>query len=567
MAGKREGRTPRRWPVAVCAVLLILAAGYCALCGAAAGRLAPGTVLAGTEVGGLAPEEAARRAEADFAARSAECVLTLQASGETLTLTGQEAGLRLDGAAALERAREAAEAPFLAAGGRYLAGLMGRRTEVLCPVEVGEPAAVDAALDRLIAQVERPGEESAWSLSEDGGATLTRGRDGLRVARDDLRARTLAALEAGEPGPVEARVERVPAREPDFDALAAAVAQPASDAVQDEMTREITREKPGLRLDTEAAKAAFAALGEGESCPAPMERAEPAVTAQGLIDAVSRTSHSLDGVTFPDLLGEAKSAVGGTDARVGNVALSAWACNGTVLWPGERMSYNGATGVRTVAKGYRAAGAYIGGKTKDVIAGGVCQTSSTLYLATLRADLKTVKRANHGFAVGYVPDGMDATVYYPGLDFIFENSTAHPIRVESAVVDGMLTVRIYGVRTRDVYVRMENNRLETYPYSVEYRADASVPRGETEVEQTAYTGRKVECYKCYYSGTGELLKRERIHVDTYHKRNAIVLYNPADGVPSEPPVDALPQEEGMAEPEPPLPFETAGASGQTGPES
>lgn len=56
-----------------------------------------------------------------------------------------------------------------------------------------------------------------------------------------------------------------------------------------------------------------------------------------------------------------------------------------VLNSGETFSYNQTVGQRTEARGYKPAPAYVKGETVDEVGGGICQTSSTLYLACYSA--------------------------------------------------------------------------------------------------------------------------------------------------------------------------------------
>mgnify|MGYP002965780472 CR=1 FL=1 len=138
------------------------------------------------------------------------------------------------------------------------------------------------------------------------------------------------------------------------------------------------------------------------------------------------TAEELEQVLFRDVLGEAKTHVSGSAGRIGNVKLSAQIINGLVLNSGETFSYNGSVGKRTADRGFKPAPAYVKGETVDEIGGGICQTSSTIYYAVLHTNLKIVERRAHRFNTGYVPEGMDATVYYGQTDFRFENSTDYP---------------------------------------------------------------------------------------------------------------------------------------------
>ena len=113
---------------------------------------------------------------------------------------------------------------------------------------------------------------------------------------------------------------------------------------------------------------------------------------------------------------------------------------------GDVFSYNGVVGQRTAARGYQAAPAYVQGETVDEIGGGICQTSSTIYYAVLHTTLEIVERHAHMYSVGYVPDGMDATVYFGLSDFRFKNNTDYPVKIvtESYDKNGLryLTVKL-----------------------------------------------------------------------------------------------------------------------------
>ena len=76
-----------------------------------------------------------------------------------------------------------------------------------------------------------------------------------------------------------------------------------------------------------------------------------------------------------------------------------------VMNPGDVFSYNGVVGQRTAANGYQAAPAYVQGETVDEIGGGICQTSSTLYLACLRSNLAITERYAHRYIPPTSPRG------------------------------------------------------------------------------------------------------------------------------------------------------------------
>ena len=72
------------------------------------------------------------------------------------------------------------------------------------------------------------------------------------------------------------------------------------------------------------------------------------------------------------------------------------------------VSLNAILGDRTEANGWKLAPGYVSGRSEDQPGGGVCQISSTLYCAALKADLSIVQRQNHSIPVGYIAQGLDA---------------------------------------------------------------------------------------------------------------------------------------------------------------
>ncbi len=136
-----------------------------------------------------------------------------------------------------------------------------------------------------------------------------------------------------------------------------------------------------------------------------------------------------------------------------NIQIACEALNGTIVYPGEEFSFNDTVGERTVDKGYGEAAAYNNGEVVQEVGGGVCQVSSTLYNAVLRAGLKTTRRQSHTFRPTYVTAGFDATISWGGPDYCFanlpanteySNSESYAIGIFASYSDRTVTVSIYG---------------------------------------------------------------------------------------------------------------------------
>ncbi|MCR5503729.1 MAG: VanW family protein [Lachnospiraceae bacterium] len=118
-----------------------------------------------------------------------------------------------------------------------------------------------------------------------------------------------------------------------------------------------------------------------------------------------------------------------------NVELACDYLNGTVIMPGESFSYNGAIGVRSTARGFRPATIYVSGQKATGIGGGICQISSTTYVAMMIAGIYPTERHVHSLPVSYLKKNLDATVVYGKLDLKFVNPYEFPIMVR-AYYDG-----------------------------------------------------------------------------------------------------------------------------------
>ena len=211
-----------------------------------------------------------------------------------------------------------------------------------------------------------------------------------------------------------------------------------------------------------------------------------------------------------------------------NIALSAAALNGRMVLPGETLSFNDCTGKRTGEKGYREAGAIAGGVLVDDTGGGVCQTSSTLFNAVVRADLEIVTRYAHSWPSSYVNKGEDATVNWPSLDFVFRNNGQFPVFVVAWYANQEVTVEIYGQmladgQTIDLYSEVTQTIKPSN--DILYTLDETLPVGTRKAGRQKRTGYVVDTYKVYADAEGNELRREKLWTTTYRAQQEEILYH------------------------------------------
>lgn len=150
-----------------------------------------------------------------------------------------------------------------------------------------------------------------------------------------------------------------------------------------------------------------------------------------------------------ELLGTGISNFSGSiENRIFNVKLAASRINGTLVAPGETFSFNKAVGDVSGATGYKQAYVIKEGRTVLDDGGGVCQVSTTLFRAVLNSGLPVMDRTAHAYRVGYYeqgfPPGLDATVFFPSVDFKFKNDTQNHILIQTSSYGTGLTFNIYG---------------------------------------------------------------------------------------------------------------------------
>ena len=204
-------------------------------------------------------------------------------------------------------------------------------------------------------------------------------------------------------------------------------------------------------------------------------------------------------------------------SRSKNVANGCRLINGTTLYPGDTFSTYNTVKPFSTENGYEMAGSYLNGKVVDSIGGGICQVSTTLYNAVLRAELEVTERHNHSMIVTYVDPSADAAIAESsGKDFVFVNNTDYPIYIDGHTADKKITFTIYGVETRakNRTVAYESEVIEKkVPEADQIIADASQPIGVISVS-SAHIGYKARLWKIVKEN-GVEVSREQVNSSNY----------------------------------------------------
>lgn len=130
--------------------------------------------------------------------------------------------------------------------------------------------------------------------------------------------------------------------------------------------------------------------------------------------------------------------------RAENIRLATEAIDGVVILPGETFSFNEVVGDVSEESGYLMAPIVADGATIDGVGGGICQVSTTLYIAALKADLEIVERHAHSLASDYAPIGLDATIVTGLMDLKIKNDTEVPVRISAHALGQTVSIEVYG---------------------------------------------------------------------------------------------------------------------------
>ena len=199
----------------------------------------------------------------------------------------------------------------------------------------------------------------------------------------------------------------------------------------------------------------------------------------------------------PQLIAEgASNFANSPDNRVFNIKLMAKRLNGVVVAPGATFSFDQVMGDISAAAGWAVGLVILDHETQDGLGGGICQVSTTAFRAAFWAGLPIPERHDHSYPVPYytqggAPEGFDATVWSPDLDFKFVNDTGAPLTITTRVdtPSTQLFVDLYGKPTGrkvDMLGPVISNR-QPHPAD-KYVFDPKLPAGDLEQTDYAHDG-------------------------------------------------------------------------------
>lgn len=181
--------------------------------------------------------------------------------------------------------------------------------------------------------------------------------------------------------------------------------------------------------------------------------------------------------------------------RVINIQQMARDVDGAVVLPGDEWSINEHVGQRTETGGYVAAPAIINGEPYCCdhpanIGGGVSQFGTTMFNAVFYACLEDVEHRPHSLHFTRYPEGLEATLGFPGPDVRFRNNTDSPVIIKTAYTDTSITVAMYGDNGGLECASETSEREDIVEFETKYQADTegTLRPGEEVKERSGIDG-------------------------------------------------------------------------------
>lgn len=187
-------------------------------------------------------------------------------------------------------------------------------------------------------------------------------------------------------------------------------------------------------------------------------------------------------------------------------------CDGSVIEPGATWSFNACTGNSNLpSAGWKSAKVISGGQFTEGYGGGICQASTTIYNAALRANLQIVTRYNHTYPSTYAKLGFDATINYPSKDLQLKNNTKYPVYIQCIMNGRKLTANIYGC---------PDNTFDEMTFE------------SSTVNRVPGSHYDVEAYRILWKD-GKIIKREKLISSRYSLKSSSPSSSSSEGSSSE----------------------------------
>lgn len=391
----------------------------------------------------------------------------------------------------------------------------------IAPAYIYSEAKLTNIATEITSGIEGRVQDDSYSVDEENYVlVITKGKSGKDIVMEDFKSDILDALKDNATTEYSLKLQERKPNELDIDVVHAKVCRQAKDAYVDETVKPVVYHKHemGISFDKEKLRETLSKSenqAEGKIIRFKLTATEPKVKIQDITKNIYKDK----------LASHTSSYVTSDSNRASNLVLGASMLNGTIVMPGETFSFNATMGdCGLSSRGFKPAAVFKAGKVVQEVGGGICQISSTLYMAVLYANLDIVSRSNHALPVGYVPVSLDATVYYPYLDFKFKNTRDYPIKIVATTTSSRkLTIAIYGTKQEKEYdIELTSWITSSIPSKVERQYDKTLAKGKTKVIQSGSAGYTSVAYKTV-KYNGKVISKVMLSQDSYGSTPKIIV--------------------------------------------
>ncbi|HEV2066824.1 MAG TPA: VanW family protein [Thermomicrobiales bacterium] len=217
---------------------------------------------------------------------------------------------------------------------------------------------------------------------------------------------------------------------------------------------------------------------------------------------------NLDTLGIDEIIAEGSSSfAGSSEARAENVRVASGHISNTLIAPDAQFSFNRNLGPISLDMGYVEGKIISGDWTANDLGGGVCQVSTTVFRAALRAGFKFEEWNPHSWRLAFYeadgsPPGMDAAIYQPNeaeektweADLKFTNPLDSWLLLQMVVDGETATAQLCGAPL-DYSVEIDPPKVSAPikpPRKPVEKVNPKLRRGERKKVQNAAPGYKVE---------------------------------------------------------------------------
>ena len=463
------------------------------------------TSINGIDVGKMKPKEAARLVSNQYDRDYSNANVRIELNGQRYTLNISEA-LDRDSYSSVKNIQDRTHRFWIRGYGFLKSKISG--TDYNIYPEIGDAQKLKKLVESSDIMKADLSREDGYKIDNDK-LILTKGKGSYAVDVDKL-VRTISR-QTGK-GDYDT-VIKCPEKQSDvdMDALYEKIhCEPQDPTLDPDDDYKVIEAKDGVDFDLDAAKMALSGAKAGEKVEIPL-----------VLTSADLTTAEYEKLLFRDQISSYSTEVDGSDNRKTNVKLAAQYCDGTILMPGESFSYNLGVGELTEERGFLPGPSYADGESVLDMGGGICQVSSTIYMACLYANLEIDERHCHPYPASYVPAGLDATVAWGGCDFVFTNDTDYPIKITTTYDGYSTSCTIWGTVTEPFSVELYTETLETEPYETKYELDKSLGKDEQILDTTGIEGLTIQSYRRVYDGDGNVISDNPEAVSVYSVRDEV----------------------------------------------